>query len=74
MKITLIVGAVVAAICIGIGVYFLTIGEMTTFAVMLFAAILCFWPSVKKYCAIRMEEKEKESKNPHNSENGDKKE
>lgn len=59
MKVTLIVGAVVAAICIGIGVYFLTVGEMTTFAVMLFAAVLCFWPSVKKYQQIQKEEKER---------------
>ncbi len=56
MRTTLIVGAVFALACVGVGIYFLISDNMTAFGVCIFAAVLCFWPSFKKWREIKNEE------------------
>lgn len=61
MRTYLIVGAVFALACIGFGIYFIMIGDLSLFAICLLAAVLCFWPSYRKYREIKKAERENKS-------------
>lgn len=53
MKTYLIVGVVFAALCVGVGAYFYTAGNTGLFGICILAAVLCFWPSYRKYRELK---------------------
>lgn len=66
MKVTLIIGAICAAACIGVGIYFYCAGQTLYFGILMFGAVLSFWPSLRQYLNLRKQEKEEKAKDELN--------